>query len=47
VKTTALCCPVHASERLDGGPILYRCPQKHSVYAADINREFRPAGVTR
>ncbi len=38
--------PEHDGEVLDGGPILYRCPEKHAVWAADIRTEFRPA-VTR
>ena len=38
--------PDHAGEVLDGGPILYRCPQEHAVWDADLDHEFRPA-VTR
>ncbi len=45
MRTSAPCCPVHAGERLDGGPIQFYCPKRHAVWAADIPTE-RPA-VTR
>ena len=34
-------CPRH-HVTLDGGPILFQCPQGHSVYAADLDNEYRP-----
>ncbi|REF00351.1 hypothetical protein [Thermomonospora umbrina] len=34
-------CPSHGTP-LEGGPILFRCPEGHRVQAADIDREYQP-----
>lgn len=39
--------PDHSTSRLSGGPVLYECPQGHSVWDADLDHEFKPKAVTR
>lgn len=35
-------CPIHRVF-LNDGPVLYRCPEGHTVWDADLDHEFRPA----
>jgi hypothetical protein len=40
--------PDHGTAILSGGPAIYWCPiTGHNVPDADLDHEFRPAGVTR
>jgi hypothetical protein len=36
-------CPTHHTA-LDEGPIKYRCPQGHAVYAADLSNDYPTSG---
>jgi len=44
---SAHACPQHQT-LLIGGPVLFECEDGggHAVYAADINREFRPEAMS-